>query len=103
MTRINSFIDDIRNTNHALYVKVRGLEPPAMRPKRIALPIEPHPVILLVRVEGVEPPHLPILDSKSRASTSSATRALFFGRHTENRTRITGLKVPYTHRCAMCP
>lgn len=31
----------------------------------------------MVRVEGVEPPHLAILEPKSRASTNSATRALF--------------------------
>ena len=31
--------------------------------------------VVLVRAEGVEPPHLTILEPKSSASTSSATRA----------------------------
>src|SRR3954463_10683246 len=34
----------------------------------------------MVRAEGVEPPHLAILEPKSSASTSSATRAALEGR-----------------------
>src|SRR4051812_8967094 len=41
----------------------------------------------LVRAEGVEPPHLAILEPKSSASTSSATRAAL-----EGRAPITGMR-----------
>src|SRR5205085_11785218 len=41
----------------------------------------------MVRAEGVEPPHLAILEPKSSASTSSATRAAL-----EGRAPITGMQ-----------
>src|SRR4029078_10944912 len=47
----------------------------------------------LVRAEGVEPPHLAILEPKSSASTSSATRAAL-----EGRAPITGMRSSATRQ-----